>query len=122
VDGQRTEIRVGDEPVPLTNGSLILLLRLIVGRATEPKGWVDREELGASDDHGWAGMKRFKQDLRKKLVTPPDLVENDKGGKYRLRPSVAITKVDYDALGEHWDARVRELSAMLREKLVHVAA
>jgi DNA-binding response OmpR family regulator len=110
LQGERIEVRFGERTAPLSPNPFVILLHLIAGRLRGGEGWVHRDDMGATDEQGWKGISRLKEQLRPALPDGQPFYENDGHGRYRLHPNVEITRVDCDGLKSHSDHRVCKLA------------
>jgi DNA-binding response OmpR family regulator len=86
--GRRTRVTVGQKAVELTDGSLKVLLRLMVAHL-EGKG-VHKIDLGAKADQGFKGISVLREALKSALPPGVDIIDNDYHGTYTLTRNVVI--------------------------------
>ena len=113
--GKRTEVRVGDKPVFLTNASFLILMKLIALRIGKGDGWANKSDLDRSAAEGWKGMSRLNAEIRPHMPGRIDIHENDKKGGYRLNPAIEPSGLDHDQLSKHWYNEVKILSKEIRQ-------
>jgi CheY-like chemotaxis protein len=113
--GKRTEVRVGDNPVFLTNSSFVLLLKMMTLRIRKGDAWANKSDLDPSAAEGWKGMSRLNAEIRPHLPGRIDIHENDKKGGYRLNPAIEPSDMDHDQLAGHWFNEVKTLSNEIKE-------
>jgi DNA-binding response OmpR family regulator len=112
---QRTLVRVGSRSVPLTDGSMRVLLHLMVGRVAGKA--VHKRDLGASDDKGFKGISVLRDALKGALPDGADIIGNDYHGNYRLTDDVTIGSCNTEKLVEIADQRITDLAQQLRRRL-----
>ena len=115
MEDKRTVVEIGDRDVPLTPGSLVLVLKLVLARMRTAEGWVLKTDLAGAAGSGNKGMSRLKLEVQPFLRRKGGLFENDADGGYRLRRDVAVERVDHESLRHHADARVRRLAAEIQK-------
>ena len=108
--GKRFEVQVGTTLLTLTQRSLEILLRLVLGRLESSEGWVHRDELGARSDQGWKGISRLRDEVGRTDVE----IESDKSGQYRLSANVAIGVVDTERLEALREAAISKIASKIR--------
>jgi DNA-binding response OmpR family regulator len=112
---RRTRVMVGSRPIMLTNGSLWLLLQLMV--AHEQQRAVHKRELGARDHQGFKGVSVLREAIRPALGEGVDIIGNDYNGNYCLTDAVTVGDCNTDKLASIGDARISELARTLRRLL-----
>jgi DNA-binding response OmpR family regulator len=115
VKGKRTEVRIGGNPVFLTNSSFVLLLKMMILRIGKGDAWANKSDLDPSAAEGWKGMSRLNAEIRPHLPGIIDIHENDKKGGYRLNPAIKPSDIDHDQLAGHWFKEVKILSNEIKE-------
>lgn len=86
--GRRTRVTVGRKSVELTDGSLKVLLHLMVAKC-EGRG-VHKVDLGAKNDQGFKGVSLLREALKPALPPGVDIIDNDHHGTYTLARNVVI--------------------------------
>ncbi|MEZ5318332.1 MAG: response regulator [Vicinamibacterales bacterium] len=94
--GRRTRVTVGQKAVELTDGSLKVLLRLMVAHR-EGRG-VHKIDLGAKADQGFKGISVLREALKGALPSGVDIIDNDYRGTYTLAGNVAVGVCDTEKL------------------------
>jgi DNA-binding response OmpR family regulator len=109
--GRRTRVTVGQKSLALTDGSLKILLHLIVAKR-EGKG-VHKVDLGAKTDHGFKGISRLREALGPALPSEVDIIDNDYQGTYTLVSNVVIGECALDKLRAIGDREISDLADKL---------
>jgi len=110
--GRRTRITIASKPVPLTNASLKVLLRLM---SAKRKGApVHKIELGATAEQGFKGISTLQNEL-KPILGDVKIIENDYHGYYSLVDNVRIGKCAVAKLLEIGDHTISGLAKELTE-------
>jgi DNA-binding response OmpR family regulator len=111
VEGRRCGVHINQRELLLTNTSFRLVATLAVARVSgKGDGWVHKGDLGDTGEAGFKNMSRLRQELAPALPKGVEMVENDKGGNYRLGSDVEVSRIDWDALAKHSDHRVKKLA------------
>jgi DNA-binding response OmpR family regulator len=108
---RRTRVTVGQKAAELTDGSLKLLLRLIVA-SREGKG-VHKIDLGAKADQGFKGISVLREGLKSALPSGLDIIDNDYHGTYTLSDKVVVGDCDIDKLRAIGDRVISDLAEKL---------
>lgn len=107
---RRCRVVVNARAADLTEASFRLLLRLLVAHQSG-KG-VHKTELGATEDKGFKGISRLREELKPAVGTRV-IVENDQHGTYRLVDEVVLDKCDVDAISRQGDSEIAGLASKL---------
>jgi ActR/RegA family two-component response regulator len=105
---QRTEVRVGERSAWLPDGSLRLLLALIVGQLEGRH--VHKSEVGGTDAKGYKGISELNDQLRPAL--PPTcrtLTKNHYHGNYSFIDGVTVGEIAVMALHQLDNALISRL-------------
>src|SRR5579875_1623344 len=110
-DKRRTAVRLGSQPVTLTDSSLRVFLHLIVAHL-EGKH-VHKTDLGATNEQGFKGISILRNELKQVLGTV-DIIKNHYHGHYSLTPNVKIGECAVERLMEIGDRTISELAEQIR--------
>lgn len=108
---RRTRVTVGQKDLELTDGSLKILLRLLVAHR-EGKG-VHKIDLGANPDQGFRGISVLREALKVALPTGADIIDNDYHGTYTLTSDVVLVSCNIDNLRAIGDREISDLADRL---------
>ena len=108
---RRTRVTVGQKNLELTDGSLRILLRLLVAHR-EGKG-VHKIDLGANADQGFRGISVLREALKGALPAGVDIIDNDYQGTYTLTNNVVVGACNADKLRAIGDRVISELADKL---------
>ena len=108
---RRTRVTVGQKNLELTDGSLRILLRLLVAHR-EGKG-VHKIDLGANADQGFRGISVLREALKGVLPAGVDVIHNDYHGTYSLTRNVVVGACNADKLRAIGDRVISELADKL---------
>jgi DNA-binding response OmpR family regulator len=109
--GRRTRITVASMPVDLTDGALKVLLHLMVAHRNDTL--VHKADMGATEDQGFKGISRLRDQL-KAALRDVNIIKNHYHGNYSFREGVAIGECEIDKLVEIGDAKIAELARRLK--------
>ncbi len=110
---RRTRVTIASKPVQLTDNSLKVLLRLMVGKQ---KGvLVHKRDLGAEEDQGFKGISILRNEL-KGVLGNVDIIKNHYHGNYSLESNVIIGESAVDKLLELGDKTISELAKLLQKQ------
>jgi DNA-binding response OmpR family regulator len=112
-NGQRTDVVVNGERREVQNTPFLLLMRLVAEHFGDPKKWIPREDLDL--DKGSVLPGRLRAQLRDALPEGYELIQCDKGGRYRLNPAVAVT-VAWAAFSDHAVDAVKRIARENRDR------
>jgi DNA-binding response OmpR family regulator len=105
---RRTRVTIGQNDLELTDGSLKILLRLIVAHR-EGKG-VHKIDLGATADQGFRGISVLREALKGALPSGIDIIDNDYRGTYTLTSNVVVGACDAEKLRAIGDRTIADLA------------
>jgi CheY-like chemotaxis protein len=111
---RRTTIRLGSQPVTLTDGSLRVLLHLVLGHLQNKQ--VHKTDLGANHEQGFKGISILRGEL-KQILGDTDIIENHYHGCYGFLPSVTIGEIAFEKLLELDDGKISSLAERIRKEL-----
>ena len=107
---RRTRVMVGHAPVDLTDASLKVLLRLMVGLR---KGThVHKTDFGSTEDQGFKGVSNLRNEL-KPALGGADIIKNHYHGHYSFTDQVTIGECTIDNLVRIGDAKISDLAMQL---------
>ena len=107
---RRTRVMVGPTSVDLTDASLKVLLRLMVGLR---KGMqVHKINFGFRADQGFKGVSNLRNELKPALAGA-DIIKNDYQGNYSFTDQVRIGECTIDNLLRIGDATISDLAKQL---------
>ncbi len=109
--GRRTRVTIAGKPVELTDNSLKVLLRLMVGK--QKGSLVHKRDLGASEDQGFKGVSILRNEL-KGVVGNVDIIKNHYHGNYGFGPNVIIGECAVGKLFEIGDKTISSLARHLQ--------
>ncbi|MBF0182241.1 MAG: response regulator [Magnetococcales bacterium] len=112
--GKRTGIVVNGKPCSLPDVQLMLLMRLVVGRLQNERGWVHKNDLGAKDEEGFKLISLLNTSISPFLPHEMLFYDNDKKGSYRINRSIKIGTIGHELLERHSDVRIRNLSTQIK--------
>ena len=108
--GRRTRVMVGHAPVDLTDASLKVLLRLMVGLRNGTQ--VHKIDFGFRADRGFKGISNLRNELKPALADA-DIIKNDYQGNYSFTDQVTIGECAIDNLLGIGDATISDLAEQL---------
>jgi FixJ family two-component response regulator len=108
----RTRVRIASKTVDITDASLRILLRLMVGQQDGVP--VHKVDLGARADQGFKGISNLRNELRQVLGSV-EIIDNDYHGNYRFKKDVEIGACAVDKLLKIGDRTISDLAAQLRQ-------
>ncbi len=97
----------------LQNQPFLHLLRVVVARLRQGRGWIDREIVGLKKRSYLPG--RLAKETRDALPEGMPLVEGGRGGQCRLHPLIEV-EVDWEKLADHPIAIVRKIAREEKER------
>jgi len=110
----RSEVVVASRSSLLANTSFLLLVRLVAAACragSDPEArWVSLGEFATDERLARKRVSRLKSDVAVLFPAEIQAVENDRGGRYRLSPAVAIANVDWKRLAAHSEASVQKIA------------
>ena len=107
---RRTRVMVGPTPVELTDASLKVLLRLMVGLR---KGThVHKTDFGFTEDQGFKGVSNLRNELKPALAGA-DIIKNHYHGNYSFTDQVTIGECTINNLLRIGDATISDLAKQL---------
>ena len=109
----RTRVTVASKPVDLTDASLKILMRLMVGMRNGTA--VHKVDLGASADQGFKGISNLRNELRQ-ILGSVDIIKNDYHGNYSLTDNVKLGECAVDKIDKIGDRTISGLAAQLLHK------
>ncbi|ABK43871.1 response regulator receiver protein [Magnetococcus marinus MC-1] len=115
IEGKRTEVAINGVSQHLPDAQLLLLMRMVAGRAQDDSGWVHKQDLGSRDADGFKGMSNLNSSLKPLLPGGMSFYENDKMGSYRIKPEIIIGEIDHTQLALHSQREIRQLSAIIQK-------
>ncbi len=92
-NGMGFSIQLADQVYWLTYQSFVLLTYLAIARKLEDDGWLKEERHPFRFSHKWHHVYRLRQELRDQGYIY-EIIENDKGGQYRLTISASAIALD----------------------------
>lgn len=108
--GRRTRVTISGNSVCLTDASLKVFLRLMVGLR---KGTVtNKVDFGASPEQGFKGISLLRDEL-KRVLEDRDIIKNHYHGNYSFVDGVEIGDGDVDKLVQIGDRTIAALSQEL---------
>jgi CheY-like chemotaxis protein len=110
---RRTTIRLGSQTVTLTDGSLCVLLHLVLGHLQNQQ--VHKTDLGANPEQGFKGISILRGEL-KQILGDTDIIENHYHGFYGFLPSVTIGEIAFEKLLEQDDGKISSLAEKIRKE------
>jgi CheY-like chemotaxis protein len=110
---RRTTIRLGSQPVTVTDGSLRVLLHLVLGHLQNKQ--VHKTDLGANHEQGFKGISILRGEL-KPILGDTDIIENHYHGYYGFLPSVTIGEIAFEKLLELDDGKISSLAERIRKE------
>ena len=110
---RRTTVRLGSQPVTLTDGSLRVLLHLVLGHLQNKH--VHKTDLGANHEQGFKGISILRGEL-KQILGDIDIIKNHYHGYYGFVPSVTIGEIAFDRLLELSDGAISSLAEKIRKQ------
>lgn len=113
-DKRRTTIRLGSQAVTLPDGSLRVLLRLILGHLQNKQ--VHKSDLGANHEQGFKGISILRGEL-KQILGDTDIVKNHYHGYYSFLPTVSIGDISFEKLLALQDGDISSLAKAIRKEL-----
>jgi DNA-binding response OmpR family regulator len=111
--GRRTRVTIASKPVQLTDNSLKVLLRLMVGK--QQGDLVHKRDLGAAEDQGFKGISILRNEL-KGVLGNLDMIKNHYHGYYSLIPNVIIGESAVDKLLQIGDKTISSLARELQHR------
>lgn len=108
---RRTCVTIASKSVALPDGSLKILLRLMVARRKGEQ--VHKIDLGATAEQGFKGVSTLRHELKPALGTI-DIIENDYHGNYNLVDDVRVGECAVDKLIKIGDNTISQLAKQLR--------
>lgn len=109
--GRRTRVTIASKPVQLTDNSLKVLLRLMIGK--QKGDLVHKHDLGAAEDQGFKGISILRNEL-KGVLGNVDIVKNHYHGNYSLESNVIIGECAVDKLLQIDDKTISVLAKLLQ--------
>ena len=116
---RRSTVRLGSQPVTLTDGSLRILLHLVLGHLQNKQ--VHKTDLGANHEQGFKGISILRGEL-KQILGDTDIIKNHYHGNYGLLPSVMIGEIAFEKLLELNDGQITSLVEKIRKTLSSLPA
>lgn len=121
---KRRFIELDGKTIPLRTSSLLMVVRLVLGRLDDPAdGGVSNDDLGmppqCREDGGWDVPRRLREDLRP-FVEPDLFLDNEHGsGTYRIHLDIEIawSEIGVDALVKHPNKDVKSAALELQKHL-----
>jgi len=110
---RRTTVRLGSQQVTLTDGSLRVLLHLVLGHLQNKQ--VHKTDLGANHEQGFKGISILRGEL-KQILGDIDIIKNHYHGFYGFVPSVTIGEIVFDRLRELDDVAISSLADKIRKQ------
>ncbi len=110
---RRTTVRLGSQLVTLTDGSLRVLLHLVLGHLQSKQ--VHKTDLGANHEQGFKGISILRGEL-KQILSDTDIIKNHYHGYYGLVPSVTIGEIAFEKLFELNDGKISSLAEKIRKE------
>ena len=107
---RRTRVMIGPTPVDLTDASLKVLLRLMVGLRNGTQ--VHKIDFGFTADQGFKGVSNLRNEL-KPVLAGANIIKNDHRGHYSFTDQVRIGESDSDNLLSIGDAKISDLAKQL---------
>jgi hypothetical protein len=111
---RRTTVRLGSQPVTLTNSSLRVFLHLMVAHLDGKA--VHKADLGANHEQGFKGISILRNEL-KPALGGVEIINNDYQGNYSFEPTVTIGECAVEKLLEIGDRTISELAELIRGRL-----
>lgn len=112
--GRRTRVMVGATPVDLTDGSLKVLLHLIVAlRKGSP---VNKVDLGATADQGFKGISILRSEL-KPALGGVNVIKNHYHGDYSFTDRVTVGDCATEKLLKIRDVTISGLATQLQKSV-----
>jgi hypothetical protein len=111
--GRRTRVTIASKPVQLTDNSLKVLLRLMVGK--QRGDLVHKRDLGAAEDQGFKGISILRSEL-KGVLGNVDIIKNHYHGNYSLDANVIIGECAVDNLLQIGDKTISSLARELQNQ------
>ena len=108
--GRRTRVMVGHAPVDLTDASLKVLLRLMVGLRKGTQ--VHKIDFGFRADRGFKGISNLRNELKPALAGG-DIIKNHYHGNYSFTDQVTIGDCGIGNLLKIGDATISDLAKQL---------
>lgn len=108
---RRTRVTIGQKDLELTDGSLNILLHLVIAHR-EGKG-VHKIDLGASADQGFKGISVLREALKGALPAGVNIISNDYRGTYKLTSNVVIGTCNSENLRAIGDRTISDLADKL---------
>ena len=108
--GRRTRVMVGHAPVDLTDASLKVLLRLMVGLRKGAQ--VHKIDFGFRADRGFKGISNLRNELKPALAGA-DIIKNHYHGNYSFTDQVTIGDCGIGNLLKIDDATISDLAKQL---------
>jgi CheY-like chemotaxis protein len=116
VTGRRARVRLGSHEADVPESSLLILLRLMVGRLEQRR--VHKAELGAdAKEAGFKGISRLKTDIGPAVIKKLKPIRNDQKGSYWLDHSITIGACGSVELSRLGNARIDEAAARIQALL-----
>ena len=109
---RRTIVRLGSQPVTLTDGSLRVLLHLVLGHLQNKQ--VHKTDLGANHEQGFKGISILRGEL-KQTLGDTDIIKNHYHGYYGFLPSVTIGEIAFEKLLELDDGEISSLAERIQK-------
>ena len=107
---RRTRVMVGPTHVDLTDASLKVFLRLMVGLRKRTQ--VHKIDFGFTADQGFKGVSNLRNELKPALAGA-DIIKNDYHGNYSFTDQVTIGECAIDNLLAIGDAKISDLACQL---------
>ncbi|MBF0342144.1 MAG: response regulator [Magnetococcales bacterium] len=112
--GKRTGIVINGKPCFLPDVQLVLLMRLVMGRLQNDRGWVHKNDLGAKDEEGFKLISLLNTSIAPFLPHEMLFYDNDKKGSYRINLSIKIDNIGHELLERHSDVRIRDFATKIK--------
>lgn len=111
--GRRTRVTIASKSVQLTDNSLKVLLRLMVGK--QKGDLVHKHDLGAAEDQGFKGISILRNEL-KGVLGDVDIIKNHYHGNYSLESNVVIGECAIAKLLQIGDKTISILAKLLEHQ------
>ncbi|MBF0461750.1 MAG: response regulator [Magnetococcales bacterium] len=111
---KRTGIVIDGKVFSLPDFQLLLLVKLVAARVMNGHGWTHKIALGSKDGEGFKGISNLNTTIQPFLPEGMVFYENDKQGRYRMNPGIAIGEIDHDRLAEHRIKEIGNLSSAIK--------